>query len=127
MPAKKILVVEDHKDLLLATRLCLQHSGYTAIGARDGLECIKLAVEEKPDLILLDLGLPDNDGFTVMGLLSQIGSTASIPVIVISARPYQFYKEASLLAGARNYFQKPFDNQQLVEAIESALASTGEQ
>ena len=123
MPAKKILIVEDNQDLVLGIRLYLQHSGYTTVSAADGLSGIKMAVEEAPDLILLDLGLPDNDGFTVMDLLHQLTPTKGIPTIVISARPQEFYKEACLLAGARTYFQKPFDNDLLLEAIETALGA----
>lgn len=122
MKNKKILIVDDDKDLLLALRVRLKSRGYATVFATDANSAIKIAADEKPDLILLDLGLPDNNGFVVMEKLNVVSDLASIPVIVVSARPLDVYKDAALLAGAKGYFQKPFDNEDLLNAIQKELA-----
>jgi two-component system KDP operon response regulator KdpE len=80
-----------------------------------------MAATKKPDLILLDLGLPDNNGFVVMEIVSQLKTAASTPIIVISARSAEVYRDAALLAGAKDYFQKPFSNDALMKAIQREL------
>jgi len=121
---KKILIVDDDKDLLLALRVRLKSRGYVTAFATDAGSAIQMATEEKPDLILLDLGLPDDNGFIVMERLKQAGDLAAIPVIVVSARPLDVYKDAALLAGAKGYFQKPFDSEDLLRTIQKELAGS---
>jgi two-component system KDP operon response regulator KdpE len=122
MKSKKILIVDDDKDLLLALRVRLKSRGYATAFATDASSAIQMALEEKPDLILLDLGLPDDNGFIVIDKLKELGALPSIPVIVVSARPLDVYKDAALLAGAKGYFQKPFDNEDLLRTIQKELA-----
>jgi two-component system, OmpR family, KDP operon response regulator KdpE len=121
MKDKTILIVEDDKDISLALSVRLISHGYTTLKAPDAGSAIQLAAMKKPDLILLDLGLPDNNGFVVMEIVSQLKFVAKVPVIVISARPAEVYRDAAILAGARDYFQKPFDNDALMKAIEREL------
>jgi two-component system KDP operon response regulator KdpE len=121
MTDKKILIVDDDKDLLLALSVRLTSHGYQVLGAPDAATAILKAAQDKPDLILLDLGLPDSNGFVVIEVVKQLSSTANIPVIVVSARPQEVYKDAVLLAGAKDYFQKPFGNDDLVRAIQREL------
>ena len=123
MTGKTILVVEDDKDLLFALSVRLASGGYNILRAPDATTAILKAAQDKPDLILLDLGLPDGNGFVVMDIVKQLSSGANIPVIVISARPQDVYKEAAILAGAKDYFQKPYRNDELMRAIERALAA----
>ncbi|HXG51282.1 MAG TPA: response regulator [candidate division Zixibacteria bacterium] len=120
MKRKKILVVDDDKDLLLALHIRLTARGYMTFCAPDANWAIQMAVQEKPDLILLDLGLPDQNGFAVIEALKRLNS-GNIPIIVVSARPRELYEEPSLLAGAVEYFEKPFDNAELIRAIQSVL------
>jgi two-component system KDP operon response regulator KdpE len=121
MTDKTILIVDDDKDLLLALSVRLASHGYQILRAPDAATAILKAAQDKPDLILLDLGLPDGNGFLVMDIVKQISSAANIPVIVVSARPQDVYKPAALLAGAKDYFQKPYDNGDLMRAIEREL------
>jgi two-component system KDP operon response regulator KdpE len=121
MNSKNILIVEDDKDISLALTVRLVSQGYVPMSAPDAGSAIQLAATKKPDLILLDLGLPDNNGFVVMDIVGQLKTAASIPIIVISARPAEVYRDAALLAGAKDYFQKPFDNDDLMKAIRREL------
>jgi DNA-binding response OmpR family regulator len=91
--------------------------------APDAVAAISEAKKENPDLILLDLGLPAGDGFVVMERLCGIESLASIPVIVVSARDPQKNRERALSAGAKAYFQKPVDNDELLSVIQNTLAA----
>ena len=121
MESKTILIVEDDRDLLLAMTVRMIAQGFTILSAKDAASAIQSAAMNKPDLILLDLGLPDNNGFIVMEVVSQLRSVATVPIIVVSARPAEVYREAALLAGAKAYFQKPFDNDALMSAIRQEI------
>ena len=121
MEKKKILVVDDDQDLALGLRVRLRANNYATVFATDAVSAISQAKQETPDLILLDLGLPAGDGFIVMDRLNNIESLASIPVIVLSARDPQVNRERALAAGAKAYFQKPVDNDELIIAIGKSL------
>jgi two-component system KDP operon response regulator KdpE len=105
--------------LAMSVRMIAQ--GFTILSAQDAASAIQLCVMKKPDLILLDLGLPDSNGFIVMDVVTQLRSAATVPIIVVSARPAEVYRKAALLAGAKEYFQKPFDNDALMSAIHQEL------
>jgi DNA-binding response OmpR family regulator len=122
MSKKKILIVDDDQDLLRGLRVRLRAHNYATVFATDAVSAISQAKNESPDLILLDLGLPAGDGFLVMERLSNVDSLESIPVIVLSARDPEANKERALKAGAKAFFQKPADNDELLSAIESTLA-----
>ena len=121
MDSKVIMIVEDDKDLMLAMSVRLIAQGFTPISAHDAASAIQLAATRKPDLILMDLGLPDSNGFVVMEIISQLKSISAVPIIVVSARPADVYREAALMAGAKDYLQKPFDNDALLAAIDREL------
>ena len=121
MNRKTILIVEDDRDLQLAMSVRMVAHGFKSISAKDAASAIQLAATQKPDLILLDLGLPDSNGFVVMEVIKQLKSVAAVPIIVASARPAEVYREPALLAGAKDYFQKPFDNDALLSAIQREL------
>ncbi|HEY7220754.1 MAG TPA: response regulator [Candidatus Binatia bacterium] len=121
MKDKTILIVEDDKDISLALSVRLISHGFTTVTAANAASAIQLAAMKKPDLILLDLGLPDSNGFIVMEIVKELNFAARVPIIVISARPAEVYKQPALLAGAKDYFQKPFDNDALMKAIEHEI------
>ena len=87
MDKKKILLIEDEKDMVFAISMQLKASGYEVIAAADGEEGLKKTREEKPDLILLDIMLPGKDGYTYLLDLKKDEKTKSIPVIVVTAKP----------------------------------------
>ena len=125
MAKPKILVVDDDPDLVRALRLRLRANQYDIATATDGYSAIAAAQKEHPDLILLDLGLPAGDGFIVLDRLQKSDALAGIPVIVLSARDPQNNEQRALKAGAAAYFQKPADNDELLNVIRTNLASSG--
>jgi DNA-binding response OmpR family regulator len=124
MAKHKILVVDDDPDLLRAMRLRLRANDYDITTASDGYMAIATAQKERPDLILLDVGLPAGDGFVVLERLQQSDALSAIPVIVVSARDPQNNEERALKAGAAAYFQKPADNEELLNVIRVSLPRT---
>jgi two-component system KDP operon response regulator KdpE len=118
-------VVDDDPDLVRALRLRLRANQYDIATATDGYSAIAAAQKEHPDLILLDLGLPAGDGFIVLDRLQKSDQLAGIPVIVLSARDPQNNEQRALKAGAAAYFQKPADNEELLNVIRTNLASSG--
>jgi two-component system, OmpR family, KDP operon response regulator KdpE len=121
MPRPKILLVDDDPDLLRALRLRLRANNYEVTTASDGYAAIAAAQKERPSLIILDLGLPVGDGFVVLDRLQNSDALAGIPVIVLSARDPQNNEEKALKAGAAAFFQKPADNDELLNVIRVSL------
>ena len=118
MDKKKILIVDDNEDVAKGLKIFLRAHNYATVTAGDAVSAVSQAKNEKPDLIILDLGLPAGDGYLVMERLNNIDELAAIPVIVFSARDQQVHKERALNAGAKAFFQKPTDNAVLLTAIE---------
>ncbi|HXE81975.1 MAG TPA: response regulator transcription factor [Gemmatimonadales bacterium] len=121
MPPKKILVVEDDADQRLAISIRLKANKYAPIFAGDGVSAIAAAQREHPDLIVLDLGLPGGDGFTVLDRMRTIPRLAGIPIIVLTARDPKTARERTLDLGASGFFEKPVDSAEFLAAIHAAL------
>jgi DNA-binding response OmpR family regulator len=117
----KILIVDDDPDLRRALKLRLRASNYDTVHASDGYSAIAAAQKEQPNLIILDLGLPVGDGFVVLQRLHDNDNLSHIPVIVLTARDPQANEDRSLKAGAAAFFQKPVDNNELMEVIRATL------
>ena len=115
----RILVVEDDRDLALLLRRQLEEEGYHVLLAGSGQDALWLAREEKPQLITLDLVLPDMDGFAVLEQLKENPVTAPIPVVIISITS-EIDKGYAL--GAVDYVVKPFDEEKLLSSIQQVLA-----
>lgn len=125
MPGKKIMLVEDDKDTVRAMGIRLKSQGYSLVVAADAISAISTARKEKPDLIVLDLGLPGGDGFVVMQRLKSNYDLMLVPIIVVSARDPLMNEERALAAGAEAFRQKPVDNAEFLKAIEGALSKVG--
>ena len=123
MALKKILIVEDEATQLTLVAKQLKTAGYEVIGARDGMTAISTARKEKPDLVLLDLGLPAGDGFVVMQRLQTLLSTSIIPIIVLSSRNPSETEQAAKKAGAVAYLQKPVDPEKLLKLISDSIGA----
>ena len=121
MPPKKILVVEDDADQRLAISVRLKASKYAPIFAGDGVSAVAAAQREHPDLIVLDLGLPGGDGFTVLDRIRKIPRLSGIPIIVLTAQDPKAARERSLGLGAEAFFEKPVDSAAFLAAINAAL------
>jgi CheY-like chemotaxis protein len=128
-PAAKILVVDDDVETRLLLGEELLDLGHEAVYASDGVQALSLVRREHPDLILLDLRLPDidrrgvagGDGFSVLERLRTIEDVASIPVIVFSGMRSPQAEERALFLGAREFVLKSFNGNHLVEAIARVL------
>jgi two-component system KDP operon response regulator KdpE len=117
-----ILLVDDEKQIHRFLRPTLEASGYVVTQAETGAEALREATAHPPALVLLDLGLPDIDGQTVLRRLRAVTDT---PVIVLSARDRPAEKIAALDAGASDYVEKPFDMGELLARIRAALRRAG--
>lgn len=120
MTAKKILIVEDDMELVQGLSIRLRANGYTVFIATDGITAMRVAQKESPDLILLDIGLPAGDGFTVMERLKSHDKLRRVPIIVITARDPLTTRNRALSAGAQAFLLKPVENDILVAAIQKA-------
>ena len=121
MERNKILIIDDDTDMRRGLNIRLRASNYDTAFAADAIMALSIAKKEAPDLILLDLGLPGGDGFMVLERMKNIATLACTPVIVLSARDPHANEERALKAGAEAYFQKPVDNELLLNAIQKAL------
>jgi two-component system KDP operon response regulator KdpE len=121
MQASKILIVDDDPHLRRALKIRLRANDYETLQASDASSAIVVAGKEQPDLIILDLGLPAGDGFTVLKALRNSDSLRDIPVIMLSARHPQSNEERAFQEGATAYFQKPADDNEMLRVIRSTL------
>ena len=121
----KILLVDDDKDLLRGMSVSLKASGYDVVSAQDAVTAVSTAREQKPDLVILDIGLPAGDGFVVMERLSNLST--DIPVIVVSAREAEPNRERALTAGAKAFFQKPVKRKAFMASVRHALGQAPEE
>lgn len=115
---KTILVVEDDPSIIRLLKVALKTNGYNALVVEKGVEGIASFLSQKPDLILLDLGLPDIDG---MEVLQQVRAISSVPIIIVSARGRENEKVEALDNGADDYVTKPFNVGELMARIRVAL------
>ncbi len=118
---RKILIVEDDADLRRGLQIRLKSNGYTIAIAADAVAAIATAQRERPDLVLLDLGLPAGDGFLVMERLQAMLPLADVPVIVLTGRAPEGNLERARQLGAKAFLQKPVDNDMLAAAVKMAL------
>lgn len=118
MREAKVLIIEDDKSIQNLLKISLKASGYSCEATETGLSGISLFLANNPDIILLDLGLPDIDGTEV---LAQVRARSAVPVIVISARDQEKEKVAALDAGADDYVTKPFNIPELLARIRVAI------
>ncbi len=118
---KRILIVDDERDIVKALTIRLRGAGYEIVTAFDGAQGIFMAHKEKPDLILLDIRMPAGDGFSVAEKLKQSADTLAIPVIVLTGSPEKNSEEKAMAVGARFYVKKPYDPEELLDAIKRAL------
>jgi DNA-binding response OmpR family regulator len=120
MPAK-ILIVDDDPDMVELLGLALTEAGYSPRAATTGTEALAEAQRLSPDLVILDLLLPDLNGFSVCENLRRQPGTASVPIIMITGLAGRFPRLVGVEMGVNAYVNKPFQTQELVSCIEGLL------
>jgi len=118
---EKILVIEDEKSISRFISTILNSNGYETMQARSGEEALSMISSHCPDLIILDLGLPDMDG---LDILQKLRSWSSLPVVVVSARTHERDKVVALDMGADDYLTKPFGTDELLARVRTAIRHT---
>ena len=118
---EKVLIVEDEKGISQFIAAALSSRGYEAIQAHTGGEALTIISSHCPDLVILDLGLPDMDG---LAILEQLRAWSSLPVVVVSARSHEKDKVTALDLGADDYLTKPFGTDELLARVRAAIRHT---
>ncbi|MGD8494818.1 MAG: response regulator transcription factor [Gemmatimonadales bacterium] len=124
MAEERILVVDDEPDILSILVYQLSREGFRVSTAVTGRSAIDTAIAEKPDLVVLDLMLPELDGYEVLGQLRQHEATSSIPVILLTARTEEEERLRGFDTGADDYVTKPFSPRELVARVKALLRRT---
>ncbi|HEX2081576.1 MAG TPA: response regulator [Longimicrobium sp.] len=120
--ARTVLLVEDSDAIRDAFTILLEDAGYTVLGAGTGQDALRLAGEHVPDLVLLDMGLPDTTGLEVVRQLKADAATAGIAVVAVTGRDEAADRRACLAAGCTAYIVKPVNTQKLVRDLPGFIA-----
>jgi DNA-binding response OmpR family regulator len=119
---KRVVCIEDEPEMIDLVRLILGRRGFEVVGANGGLEGLALVASEKPDLVLLDLMMPDMDGWEVYQRMKSDEALRDIPVVVVTAKAQSIDKVLGLhIAKVDDYITKPFGPQELLESVEKIL------
>jgi CheY-like chemotaxis protein len=120
-PGLKILVVDDYEDTLLMMRVMLEQRGHRVVEATNGEEAVEVALRECPDVILMDLTLPEMDGFTATKRIREDPQMRVVPVVAVTAHIEQQYRANALGAGMTAFVTKPIDFDCLDELLGSLV------
>jgi len=121
--ARTVLLVEDSDAIRDAFTILLEDAGYSVLGAETGSQALRLAEERLPDLVLLDMGLPDMTGLEVVRRLKAAPQTAGIAVVALTGRDEEADRRACLAAGCAAYIVKPVNTQKLVRDLPGFIAA----
>jgi DNA-binding response OmpR family regulator len=118
---KKVLIIEDEKEILELVKLYIERGGYRVVTATNGTEGLKAVKTERPDLIILDLMLPEVDGLEVCKRIRNAPETATLPIIMLTAKAEESDTVIGLELGADDYVPKPFSPKALVSRVKALL------
>lgn len=118
---KKILLIEDEADQIKVLKKRLEANGYEFISAIDGVQGIKKTLQEKPDLILADVIMPNMDGFELCRRLKQTPQTKNIPIVILTAAGIKDLEDKARACGADMTVRKPYESKELIAAIKTLL------
>jgi CheY-like chemotaxis protein len=124
MSKGRILIVEDNMDTYELMRFILELNGYETFLAMDGRDGVNAALKQKPDLILMDLAMPEMDGWEATRLIKKDPLTSSIPLIAVTAHALSGDRARALKAGCDDYITKPMDLAELVSMVNRALKNS---
>jgi DNA-binding response OmpR family regulator len=120
---KRVVCIEDEPEMIDLVKLILSRKGFQVVGAMGGREGLEAIQRERPDVVLLDLMMPDMDGWEVYQKMKADEATKAIPVIVVTAKAQSIDKVLGLhIAKVDDYITKPFGPQELLESVEKVLA-----
>ena len=119
----KILIVDDEDEVVKIVATHLRKAGYKTLTANNGADAIRLAKESTPDLILLDVILPEVEGFTVCETLRRWPATAKTPILMLTALFGELPRSHGYECGATDYIGKPFKHRELIARVRQALAN----
>jgi len=119
--SKKVLIIEDEPDQIEMLRMRLESKGFIALSAADGEEGLDKAFREKPDLILLDIIMPNMDGFQVLQCLKEDERTKNIPIAILTASSTKDVDSRCFDCGAAKVIKKPYDSGELVGMIKKIM------
>ena len=118
---RRILLVDDEPHMLRLAELSLRKGAFEILKAHNGLEALALAAAEKPDLIIMDVQMPELDGLAALKALKANADTAAIPVIMVTARGHQLTRQEAESLGANTFLTKPFSPTQLLAEAQRVL------
>jgi CheY-like chemotaxis protein len=122
---KKILLVDDSETVLMLERMILKGSSYELVSAKDGKEGVAKALALKPDLILMDVIMPEMDGFEALKVLRRNIETRSIPILIVTTKGEEQSMETGYVVGCSDYITKPIDSLELLTKIQNFLGDLG--
>lgn len=121
MKKNRILIVEDEESLLKLESILLSSKGYSVTGVMDGNSALEEITANRPDLVVLDIMLPELDGFEVCKRVKENPATRNIPVVMLTAKKNSQDQARGMQVGADAYITKPFKSAQVIDVIESLL------
>jgi CheY-like chemotaxis protein len=121
MAARKILLVDDSETVLMIERMILKKEPYQLITAKNGMEGVEKALETRPDLILMDVVMPEMNGFEAVRWLRQRDATRSVPIVMVTTQAEAESMEAGYESGCNDYITKPIDSTELLTKVRNIL------
>jgi DNA-binding response OmpR family regulator len=118
-----VLVADDDEDILTLVNTVLERAGYEVVATRDGAEALAAAMQRRPDLVVLDVAMPEVDGLEVLRRLRAHASTTDVPVLLLSARVQEDDVKRGFDTGANAYVQKPFSPRDFCDRVNELLAT----
>lgn len=125
LPKKKVLLVDDSQTVLLMQKMILTKGPYDLVIARDGAEAIVKAVQERPDVILMDMMMPRVNGIEATRAIRSNETTRHIPIIMVTTRGEEENVEAGYASGCNDYITKPINGVELLTKLQNVLLTAG--
>ena len=123
MAARKILLVDDSETMLLIEQMILKKEPYQLFTAKNGMEGVEKALDTRPDLILMDVVMPEMNGFEAVRQLRQRDATRSVPIVMVTTQAEAESMEAGYESGCSDYITKPIDSTELLTKVRNILGS----
>ena len=123
MAPRKILLVDDSETVLLIEQMILKKEPYQLITAKNGVEGVEKALETRPDLILMDVVMPEMNGFEAVRWLRQRDATRAVPIVMVTTKAEAESMEAGYKSGCSDYITKPIDSTELLTKVRNILGN----